>query len=494
VLCAVLVGTLFVLTIREGQDWGDDFSMYIHHAENIAQGIPYGETGYIYNPHNPAVGPKIYPPGFPLLLAPVVKLFGRNLWFMKLEVVLFFVGSLWLVFALFRSVLPPGYLHALVLVVGLNPFFWDFKDHILSDLPFLFFVLLSLYLFMQADERNGSSRRRATYAALAGLTAYVSYATRVLGLVLLPSFLVHDLIRHKRVTVMAWMTCAVFVALAAAQYMLWVRDSSYADQFAVTTHIIMGNLISYLRSLSDLWDNGYSDAGRKVVFLAVSGLAGWGYFKLVRNRVGLLAVFPIFYLVPVVLWPSVQGTRFLIPVIPFYFGCLLLGIQGMDNAVEKRWGRKYGPLLASLVVIGATYAGRYSTLPSGRFTKGIADDRSVEFFDFVRTATAPTDVFVFSKPRALSLFTGRRASVPFSPSDPCALWQYIREIDASYVVTGPGALNSDVIYLQRFVEKFRPNFRLVLENPDLAVYHVERNPCQPRTPEGGQHSKPGGYP
>ena len=79
-LCAVLVGALFVLTIREGEDWGDDFSMYIHHAENIARGVPYGETGYIYNPHNPAVGPKIYPPGFPLLLAPVVKLFGRNLW------------------------------------------------------------------------------------------------------------------------------------------------------------------------------------------------------------------------------------------------------------------------------------------------------------------------------------------------------------------------------------------------------------------------------
>ena len=33
---------------------------------------------------------------------------------MKLEIVLFFVGSLLLVFALFRSVLPPGYVHGLV--------------------------------------------------------------------------------------------------------------------------------------------------------------------------------------------------------------------------------------------------------------------------------------------------------------------------------------------------------------------------------------------
>ena len=52
---------------------------------------------------------------------------------------------------LFRNVLPTPYVAALVLVVGLDPFFWQFKDHVLSDLPFLFFVLLSLLLFTQAD-------------------------------------------------------------------------------------------------------------------------------------------------------------------------------------------------------------------------------------------------------------------------------------------------------------------------------------------------------
>ena len=40
----------YLATIREGHDWGDDFSMYIRHAQNIAHGEPYAETGYIYNP------------------------------------------------------------------------------------------------------------------------------------------------------------------------------------------------------------------------------------------------------------------------------------------------------------------------------------------------------------------------------------------------------------------------------------------------------------
>jgi 4-amino-4-deoxy-L-arabinose transferase-like glycosyltransferase len=384
-----------------------------------------------------------------------------------------------LVLALFRSILPAGYLLALILVIGLNPFFSSFKNHILSDLPFLFFVLLSLYLFLRAEEPDSSQRRRLVYALLAGLAAYASYATRVVGIVVLPSLVVHDLIRHRRLTAMAWTAGAVFVALASVQYLLWLHDASYADQLGVTPRVILGNMVSYLRFLSDVWENGYSDAGRKAVFVAAGGLAGWGYWRLLRSRAALLAVFPVLYLVPIVMWPAVQGTRFLIPVLPFYFGCCLLGVQSLDAAFEKYWGRTHAFLLASVAVVGVTYASHYSILPPGPISPGIADAQSVQLFDFVRTATAPREVLVFSKPRALALFTGRRASAPFSPADPCTLWQYIRDIDATYIVTGPMADDSGVIYLQRFVEKFRPNLQAVLRTPDIAVYRIASEPCLP---------------
>jgi hypothetical protein len=281
------------------------------------------------------------------------------------------------------------------------------------------------------------------------------------------------------VTATAWTAGAVFVALASAQYVFWLHDASYADQLGVTPRVITENVVSYLRFLSDLWENGYSDVGRKAAFLVAGGLAGWGYVRLLQSRVVLLAVFPLLYLIPVILWPAVQGTRFLIPVLPFYFACCLLGTASLDAAVEKYWGRKHACLLTSIVVIGAIYVGHYSILPTGPISPGIADAQSVEFFDFVRAATTPRDVFVFSKPRALALFTGRRASAPFSPVDPCALWQYIREIDATYIVTGPVADDSGGIYLQSFVKKFRPNLRVVLLTPDIAVYRIASESCVP---------------
>src|SRR6266480_5741334 len=149
---AVLVGLFYLATIRAGHDWGDEFALYIQHARNIAAHIPYSETGYIYNPHNPAIGPRAYPPGFPLLLAPVVKVFGLDFRPMKVLVVVCFVGALLLMPRVFRRDLPKPYLIALILVMGLNPYFLDFKDDVLSDIPFLCFTLLSLYAFQRAAE------------------------------------------------------------------------------------------------------------------------------------------------------------------------------------------------------------------------------------------------------------------------------------------------------------------------------------------------------
>jgi hypothetical protein len=330
---------------------------------------------------------------------------------------------------------------------------------------------------LRASEPNRSARRQVIDAALAGLAAYASYATRVVGIVLLPCFIVHDLIRYRRITVSGWVASVAFAALVGAQYVFWVHDTSYLDQLTVTPAIVRENLISYLRALSALWETGYSDSARKVVFLGVGALAICGYVERVRAAPGLREVFPWFYVCAILAWPSGQGTRFLIPVIPFYLGYCLVGIRWVDRGVSRRWGEKHVLLLVSLAAFAATYAGRYSTLSYGQFPQGIAEPESQELFVFVRTATRPNDVFIFSKPRALSLFTGREASASYDPADPRLLWEYIADVKASYVVTGPDVIEPDVVYLGRFVDVFRRNFRLMLLNRTVAVYRIEHNPC-----------------
>ena len=129
------VGAFHLTTIRPGHNWGDDFGMYIHHARNIAEGKPYADTGYIPNPRN-VLGPVTYPPVFPLLLAPVYQLWGLNLTAMKVELILAFLLALFLLAKTVRDFLPANWQLALIALVGLNPYFWEYKDHIKSEIPF----------------------------------------------------------------------------------------------------------------------------------------------------------------------------------------------------------------------------------------------------------------------------------------------------------------------------------------------------------------------
>src|SRR2546422_6821939 len=111
ILALILATVVFyIATMRDWHLWGDDFAMYIHHAKNLASGNAYGDTGYIYNPHYPDIGPRSYPPLFPLLLVPVYKIMGLDLASMKALNIFLFLVFLLLFYQLIRADLPLPYI------------------------------------------------------------------------------------------------------------------------------------------------------------------------------------------------------------------------------------------------------------------------------------------------------------------------------------------------------------------------------------------------
>jgi hypothetical protein len=120
-----MIGVIHLATLRGGHEWGDDFSLYVAHARNIAEGRPYADTGYVYNPANPTLSPRTYPPTFPLLLVPVYVVFGMNLTAMKAFVVLLFTAMLGVLALLFQRRLPLPYVLGGLAVFALNPFVWQ---------------------------------------------------------------------------------------------------------------------------------------------------------------------------------------------------------------------------------------------------------------------------------------------------------------------------------------------------------------------------------
>lgn len=471
-LVLFIVGVFYCTTIRLGHNWGDDFALYIHHAENLAYGHPYSATGYIYNPAFPGVGPRNYPPIFPLLLAPVYYFYGLNLTAMKVEGVLLFLLTLLAVYTFFRDKLPFPYMLAMLVLLGLNPFFWDEKDVVVSDEPFLLFFYLSVNLAYYGRQEGRAWWR---WAALTGLGLYLCYGTRTIGIMLLPGFALYDLVRWRKLTRFTLLAGIICVALIFAQWLvIGAGESSYRDEFQPTIATLFANIDRYLKDLILPWYLEPLTLYTGAVYGSIAILALIGAYITFRKGWTILEYLLVFYMIFVVVWPKNQGLRLLFPLVPLYLYYMLLGLL----TVTRRWNNwvpaaAFGALL---LVVGVDYANYYRKANFGVIQETNGRQSFNEMCRFVRTSTSPKDVFLIWRPRSFALFTDRPASVYYltgASNDDVSLQRYLTKIHANYIVSSD-IFPSDRLFLDPFLERNRKELDLVYQNSDFRVYRIKQ--------------------
>jgi len=472
------VGAFYLSTIRQGHDWGDDFSLYIHHARNLVEGKPYGDTGYIYNPQN-IIGPVTYPPVYPLLLVPIYKVWGLNFTAMKVEGILFFLLALLAIYLTFRTVLPAPYPLALVALIGFNPRFWLFKDNVASDLPFLLFVYLSFYFIHKAYQAGLSRKSRVLYALLVGASIYLAYGTRSVGLVLVPIWVVYHAIRSRKLGLFGLL---VFLLMAVLIYLQARSVDSYS---AYIGHIglnlnrqALWHCRELIQELSEFWTNGYSNALRGGIFVTLTGLAAVGYFSRVgKGRITCFELFVPFYLIPFIVFPIALDQRFLFPLMPLYLFYVFVGLQAVSGLSGFNRPKIEKVAFAGiLLAVFASYAGQYTKLSFGPIQYGINRAETQQLYDYVRREIGEDEVVVCRKPRALSLFTRRAAAIWHYAAEDEQLWDFFRRIGASYLIVGPSYADAyDQKYIRSFVERNRGRLRQTYTNADFIVYRIVKD-------------------
>ena len=470
----LLIALFYGLTIRQGHEWGDDFAMYIHHAENIAAHRPYAATGYIYNPNEPSYGPMAYPPMFPSLLAPLVRLYGRNLMAMKIEEVIFFALALLSIYGYYRRDLPWPYLLALIAIIGFNPLFWEIKDCITSDIPFLFFFFLAAALIYNPFGEAPSWRPWAHGVAV-GLTLYACCSTRSLGLTLLPGLVLYEIVKYRRPTRLAIFAPALCLLIMFLQRRLFaVNLSSYSDQFLPTPHVVLWNAAGYFADLSAIWPRATGKTVAYLLFGITVAAAGLALCRRERRVWTPLAAFFPCYLIAILLWPAHQGVRFLFPLIPACLFYALLGLRDLAARLGRGPGR--AALIVLLLLAGFSYAAKYRHANFGTIPESIGLPSFVDLCRYIDRNTGPADVFVFRRPRALSLFAGRPASVynlEAPASQPDNQWEYFRQIEAKYAVVASGQFPDDTQFLMPALQRNSAAVNLVYRNDDFALYRLK---------------------
>jgi|SRR5579864_5704498 len=466
ILLLITIAVFHTVTIRQGHIWADDFAMYIHHAQNIVEGLPYAQTGYLFTPAAP-VSPRMYPPVFPLLLAPVVRFFGLNLVPMKFEQVIFFVLALVAICLYWQRDLGPEYSLALAAILGFSPHCWAAKDNALSDLPFLLFFYIAALLVQRAP-RDGPTQWR--WAILIGLALYLATGTRTAGVALLAGLVLYDLLKYRtitRITVVALSTCAALLLLQT--HFIGSEFGSYNGSFHATLSTVGAHLISYPRTLAGFWVASTQTAFSFFLLGVISLLTLAGLLYQYKRGLTIVEAFLVPYAAMAILWPFSPGIRLVFPFIPWIVFLALSGLRGLTEKFAPYYVSAAVCAFVLLVSFPLVSAYRHTDFGLIRQNTGLPEFN--QLCQAVREQTTPQDVLIYFRARALALYTSRTASAYNYQGTDDELWQYARSVHATYVIT-TNAFAEDHGFLARYAKIHSSNLELAYQNANFKLYRI----------------------
>ncbi len=497
---AVLTGLLisgitifFCITLREGQNWDGDYALYIMNARNIITGRPYADTGYLFNPKNP-IHPASYPPGLALLLAPLYLWSGIDLQQMKMVGVSAFILFLLVFSRIVRQFLPAGIALAVTAVVGLHPVFWQFKDMIYSDLPFLFFCYAALYLVESLHQSHRAPQQWAIVGAALALA--LAYMTRTIGIILFPTIALMSLYRSKKLINSGALIIALAALIIIFGRLRFPNDvATYAGYFegynllAVAQQQNTPGFMEGMRALviskvfhgARLGPYRLNADGVVVAFLLLV-LLGW--IIRVRARFSIYELFLLAYGLMFLAFPLVYAsefTRYSLPMWPLLILYAFYGVYTTIGLLGKTAQLTLPVLLFAAVC--SVFAMQYRKTNFGPIPRSVTDPSSRELFDTIKTAVPTDAVLLARKPTIIALFTDRRSAIwPAKFSDE-ELWRYMHEIGASYIVEDP--LRFGVTHdppedeLHAFIERNQSALTRIFANSWFNLYEVSGSPHPP---------------
>lgn len=470
-----IIGLLYLLNLRDSHNWGGDFAMYIMNAQNLVNGTPYAQTGYVYNPDTAYWGNPAYPPIFPLLLAPFVALWGVNLMMLKLPVILCAIAAL---LVLNNKVLPKDMpaLSRIIFTIGLGlyPYYYFLTEEILSDFLFLFLVTLALYRIDRQIQPGGGKSTKWWTWLVNGVLIYLAYGTRSVGIILIAVVFSLSIARLKRISLGAFGTITTALILMFIQNVLIPEASGgYFGMLPNTAQEIIKTLSYSVKYYADflfdlfpfqnVWIQGF-------VFLII--LSGFIFGAIIRLRRGLISYdfFFVFLFAILLVFPGYQGTRYLLPVLPIVFWYILEGFDRIVGLLKRDWLQRGIPVMilaGMLIYYGNIYVNFFP-----RPMEAIENPKTQELFHFIQTETDPKDVVLFFKPRVMALFTQRKSVVIPVPDPNHDTIDRMHEFNVTLVAYRRDRGEEYQTGMLGFIQINPDHFHLIFENSDFQVYKV----------------------
>lgn len=404
--------------MTRGHNWGDDFAWYILQAKSIVDGTidEFKETSAFTNTESTThVGPLAYPWGYPLILVPAYLVRGIHPLVLKIPNLFVYAVFLVCLFRFMKTRLTQTESLLITALFAFNLVLLQFLDQILSDIPFLLFSTLSLYLMVR-DEKH-SLLQYALIGAAIFLTAFL----RATGVLLLGCFWLVEFFRLlqqrrnwprvKEIVLGSFVTGFTFVVLWVINALLFPSgEESYLSQYAgLSVESVRSFADAYFKVFATFFGDGtnwlYFYYGLVIFFLV-------GVYRRWREDLLFLLFFG-FWMVVHITYPYWQGPRYIFPVLPLF---IYFTFAGMKFVLEKLaaarvfvgQGVLYGFWsVLILVFLFRSGASAHANLQSDRAINGPFDSQSKEVYKYIQEQTPVESVVVFFKPRVMKLMTDR---------------------------------------------------------------------------------------
>jgi hypothetical protein len=452
---------------------------------------------------------KTYPAVFPLFLS-FLDIFSDSILIAKIAQCILGACVTLLAFLLFRVYSKNLLIPMVALCVG-SATLAQFSSSLMSEIPYLFFSLLALYLY----EMSVANPKKAWLFWLTALISVFPMHCRSVGLAFSASWILTTLFTKR------YRYAAAHVGLLALTVVIFHMLTSWENSYLI--QIIQKNTYDpeagfvtpaemVQRVLENIKAYGSIILQRSLIpfpFAASKGLQAiitWtflvsillGWVRSLFGPMRFLSLYVFMYFGILLMWQTQWSSeRFVAGVIPFLFFFLLFGLEG---AIGVFAGQKKGTPFLARLKNAATAAQRPLALSQVvvwiavvfilvcnvafqtiylRKTQVLGPDWK-NFYscaDWMRINT-PLDAVVMNRKVELFYVRAKRAGVMYSYSHDVN--KIMREIDSShvdYVVLDNFAWTATTRqYLYPVLQSFQNRFQMVyvLNNPPTAIYKVVR--------------------
>ena len=430
------------LTLTNGHDWGDDWAQYVNHARNLVEGNSYTETGYIFNPHRPHIGPTNYSPGWPIILALGIQLFGINFPILKTVSLACLTLSMIPAYYVLRSSLGVTVAAAAILLFGANDFIWAMRDSLNSEPAYMLLSFMAL-----AIAAIPAHIKPYTSSLLIGLLSYASISIRPIGICIPLAVLTSELLLGRIKSIRFQVVLVTIVAGIVVQKNLLVLPDYSAELHFPTVSLILSNVEGYWKAIGYIFPPS-GKLTRITVFPLIIALALFGIIKRLntpkslaidtssagksrpQSRVPIELWYAIFYVGLLIALPFAPNERYIAPVLPVILGYAVYGVMSLTAAWPMR-----RVFLASLSVCCVGYYSALHIFHASNNDGGALCKDCVELYNAIDKSTDSDAEIAFIKPRALALMTRRRSWVWSDTLESDDLWNEATEAGVNYLVT-----------------------------------------------------------